>query len=143
MNLTVLENRLAAFNYTMKSIADDLHHFRDLIDKEIAEKESRKNEHDAYRKRDLARCFVAHKGDKLEVIGDFNLPSGDVDPDKRASADTVNVGEILEVTNVDALSNKYETAITLFRTCCGIDCTLDIDQIRKLLENDLVKVVEK
>ena len=131
----------------MTNIADDLHYFRDIVEKKLAEeearKEARKYEHDAYKKSEFARCFVAHKGDKLEVIGDFDLPAGDVDPDKRASADTVIVGEILEVTNVDALSNKYETAITLFRTCCGIDCVLDLDQIRKLLENDLVKIVEK
>ena len=134
MNLTVLANRLADFNNTMKGIADNLQYFRGLVEKKLAEEEARKGELEAYRNRDRAQSFVAHKGDKLEVIGEFKLPSTD---------DKTIVGETLEVTNIDALSSKYETTITLFRCDCGIDFTLDLYQIKKLLENDLIKVVEK
>lgn len=66
MNLTVLENRLADFNRTMYSIADDLRHFRVLVDKELAEKEARKGEGDReremYEKRELVHNLVVHKG---------------------------------------------------------------------------------
>ena len=147
MNTTVLENKIEALTQVMKSLADDSRHFRELIDTEIKRQKERAAKQAAWEKmhdkREIARALVAHKGDRFAVIGDFNLPTGDVDPDKRASADTVTANEILEVMNVDALSNKYETTITLFRIDCGVYFKLDIDQLRKLLENDLIKVIEK
>ena len=147
MNTTVLENKIDALTQVMKSLADDSRHFRELIDAELKRQKERSEKRAAldnmHEKHEAARAFVAHKGDRFEVIGAFNLPTKNVDPDKRASGDAVNVGEILEVTNVDVLSNKYETTITLFRIDCGVDCKLDLDQLRKLLENDLIVVINK
>lgn len=136
MNLTVLENRLAAFNDTMKSIADDLHHFRDLIDKEIAEKEARKNEHD------LAHNFIAHKGDNFTVCDDFTIPATeeDVDPDNRPTPNIMKKSEPLIVEKVDCLSSKYDVAVTVLRKHCGTSVVFTLDQIRKLIENDLIAI---
>lgn len=149
MNLTVLENRLADFNRTMYSIADDLRHFRVLVDKELAEKEARKGEVDReremYEKRELVHNLVVHKGDGFTVCDEFTLPStdADVNPDNRKAADTVMKGERLMVEKVDCLNNKYDVEVTLFRADCGVSIVLTLNQIRKLVENDILAIVGK
>lgn len=148
MNLTVLENRIAEFNRTMNSIAADLHHFRVLIDKELAEKEARKDrEREMYEKRELVHNLVVHNGDGFIVCDEFTLPSTDVDPDNRKAADTVMKGERLTVKKVDCLSNKYDVEITVFRDVQISDyvdtVVLTLDQIRKLVENDILAIVGK
>lgn len=143
MGFTGIENRLTELNNTLEGIADDMHHFRDLIDKELAEKESRKDEHDVYRKRDLARYFVAHKGNRFIVCDEFTVPAKDVDPDNRSAANIVKEGERLTVEKVDCLSDKYDVAVTVFRNDCGISIVLTLDQIRKLIENDILEIVGK
>lgn len=140
----LLENHFADLKNTMKSIACDLKHFRDLIDQKIAEEEARKGEHDAYKKCDIAHNFIAHKGDEFTVCDEFTIPSTEaVDPYNRKTANTVTKGERLTVEKVDCLSIKYDVKITVFRNDCGISVTLTLDQIRKLIENDLIKVVDK
>ena len=147
MNLTVLENRLADFNSTMKSIADDLHHFRTLLDKKLAEEERKDDdrEHEMYKKRELARNLIIHKGDGFTVCDEFTVPTTeeDVDPDNRPTANVVKEGERMTVEKVDCLSNKYDVEVTVFRNDCGISIVLTLGQIRKLIENDILVVVGK
>ena len=149
MNLTVLENRLADFNNTMKSVADDLHHFRDLLDKKLAEEEGREEERkymrEAERKRDIARCFIAHKGDGFTVCDDFTLPAAKegVDPAEGQTADIVKQGERLTVEKVDCLSSNYDPIVTIFRNDCGISFTLTLDKIQKLIMNDILMIIGK
>ena len=139
MNLTGLESRLTKLNDTMVGIANNLTHFRDLIDKEIAEKEAHKGEHDAYKKRETAHNFIAHKGDGFIVCDDFVIPGADSD----ATSNTVKEGERLTVEKVDCLSDKYDVKVTVFRNDCGISTVLTLDQIRKLIENDILAIVGK
>ena len=144
MNLTVLENRLADFNNTMKGIADDLRHFRVLIDKKLAEEETRKDEFEAYKKRDRACNFIAHKGDGFVVCDEFTIPTDEyADPDKKSAASIVKEGERLTVEKVDCLNSKYDVEVTIFRDDCGISVVLTLDQIRKLIKNDILAIVGK
>lgn len=144
MNLTVLENRLADFNNTMKGIADDLRHFRVLIDKKLAEEEARKDEFEAYKERDRACNFIAHKGDGFVVCNEFTIPTDEyADPDKKSAASIVNEGERLTVEKVDCLNSKYDVEVTIFRDDCGISVVLTLDQIRKLIKNDILAIVGK
>ena len=147
MNTTVLENRIAEFTTVMKGIADNLQYFRGLVEKEMAEKEARKgkdNECEMYKKREIARCFVAHKGDGFTVAEEFTVPTEeDVDPDNRATANIVKQGERLTVEKVDCLNNKYDVEVTVFRNDCGISTVLTLDQIRKLIENDILVIIGK
>ena len=142
MNLTVLENRLADFNNTMKSIADNLQYFRGIVEKEMADKEARKGEVDErekkYEKRELARNLIVRKGDSFFVNDDFNIPSTE-----SSVANTVKAYETLVVEKVDCLINKYDVEVTVFRPGCGISNVLTLDQIRKLVENDLIEVIKK
>ena len=142
MNLTVLENRLADFNNTMKGIADNLQYFRVLVEKEMAEKEARKGEVDReremYEKRELARNLIVRKGHSFFVCDDFNIPSTE-----SSVANTVKAYETLVVEKVDCLSSKYDVEVTVFRPGCGISNVLTLDQIRKLVENDLIEVIKK
>ena len=144
MNLTVLENRLADFNNTMKGIADDLRHFRVLIDKKLAEEEARKDEFEAYKKRDCACNFIAHKGDGFVVCDEFTIPTDEyADHDKKSEASIIKEGERLTVEKVDCLNSKYDVEVTIFRDDCGISVVLTLDQIRKLIKNDILAIVGK
>lgn len=147
MNLTVLENRLADFNNTMKGIADNLQYFRELVEKKIAEEEKRqeerKYEREAEKKHDLSRCFIAHKGDGFTVCDDFTIPEKDVDPDNRPTPNVVKEGERLTIKSVDCLSIKYDVSVTLLRNDHGTEIVLTLDQIRKLIENDILVIVGK
>ncbi len=144
MNLTVLENRLADFNNTMRGIADNLQHFRELVDKELAEKEAHKDEFEALKKRDRVCNFIAHKGDDFVVCDEFTIPTDeDVDPDKRPTANIIKEGERLSVEKIDCLSSKYDVEVTIFRNDCGISVVLTLDQIRKLIKNDVLVIVGK
>ena len=147
MNLTVLENRLADFNNTMKGIADNLQYFRGLVEKEMAEKEAHKGEEnrerEAYKKREIAHNFVAHKGDGFTVCDDFTIPEKDVDPDNGQTPNVVKEGERLTIKSVDCLSIKYDVAVTLLRNDHDTEIVLTLDQIRKLIENDILVIVGK
>ena len=145
MNLTVLENRLADFNCTMKSVADDLHYFRKLCEQKMEEEEDRKAEHEAWKKHEKLMHLVFKKGNKFLVKEDIKLPKteDDVDPDKRIPDPTISKNETLEVTEIDCLTNKYEVIVKLFRCDCGIDMTLTKEQLRKLVENELIELIEK
>ena len=145
MNLTVLENRIAAFDNTMKGIADDLHYFKTLCEQKMKEEEARKDEHDAWKKHEKLMQLVFKKGDKFLVKDDIKLPKteGGVDPDKRIPDPIVSKNETIEVTEVDCLTNKYEVIVKIFRCDCGIDMTLTKDQLKKLVENELLELVEK
>lgn len=137
MNLTVLENRLADFNNTMRSIADNLQYFREIVEKELAEKEARKTELDTYKKRDIARNYIVHKGDMFIVYDDFVVPGTAED------SNTVKEGERLTVDKVDCLSIRYDVDISLFRNDIGKTIVLTLDQIRKMVENDILAIVGK
>lgn len=144
MNLTVLENRLADFNNTMRSIADNLQYFKTLVEKEMSEKEAHKAEFEALKKRDRACNFIAHKGDGFVVCDEFTIPTDeDVDPDKRPTANIIKEGERLTVEKIDCLSNKYDVEVTIFRNDCGISVVLTLDQIRRLIKNDVLVIVGK
>lgn len=138
MNLTVLENRLADFNNTMRSIADNLQYFREIVEKELAEKEARKTELDTYKKRDIARNYIVHKGDMFFVQDDFVVPGIEIE-----DSNTVKEGERLTVDKVDCLSIRYDVDISLFRNDIGKTIVLTLDQIRKMVENDILAIVSK
>lgn len=144
MNVTGIENRLDKFAFVMKGIADDLHYFKKLCEQKMKEEEASKDEdreHEMYKKRELARNLIAHKGDGFIVCDDFVVPSS-VEPNPHV-ANTVKKGERLTVENVDCLSNRYDVAVTVFRNDCGISIVLSLDQIRKLIENDILQIVGK
>lgn len=52
-------------------------------------------------------------------------------------------GERLVVEKVDCLNNKYDVEVTLFRADCGVSIVLTLNQIRKLVENDILAIVGK
>lgn len=152
MNTTVLENRLAEFTTVMKGIADNLQYFRELVEKEMAEKEARKDaekdegrEREMYKKRELARNLIIHKGDGFTVCDEFTVPATeeDVDPDNRPTANIVKQGERLTVEKVDCLSSKYEVEVTVFRNDNISRFVLTLDQIRKMVENDILVIIGK
>ena len=145
MNLTVLENRLDQFTNVMKGVADDLHYFRKLCEQKMEEEEARKDEHEAWKKHEKLMRLVFKKGDNFLVKDDIKLPKaeGGVDPDKRIPDPTISKNETLEIREVDCLTNKYEVIITIFRCDCGIDMTLTKDQLKKLVENELLELIEK
>lgn len=145
MNLTGLEGRLTKLNDTMIGIANNLTHFRTLIDKEIAEKEAHKGEHEAWKKHEKLMRLVFKKGDNFLVKDDIKLPKaeGDVDPDTKIPDPIISKNETLEIREVDCLTNKYEVIVTIFRCDCGIDFTLTKDQLKKLVENELLELIEK
>lgn len=145
MNLTVLENRLAEFTCVMKGVADDLHYFKTLCEQKMKEEEASKDEHEAWKKHDKLMRLVFKKGDNFLVKDDIKLPKaeGDVDPDKRIPDPIISKNETLEIREVDCLTNKYEVIVKIFRCDCGIDMTLTKDQLKKLVENELLELIEK
>lgn len=146
MNTTVLENRIAEFTTVMKGIADNLQYFRGLVEKEMAEKEARKGkdtECEMYKKREIARCFVAHKGDGFTVADEIEVPFKDSLPPV-----TILKGERLTVDKVDCISSKYDVDVTVLRNDISTSdhhsyINLTLDQIRKLVENDILVVIGK
>lgn len=145
MNLTVLENRLDQFTNVMKGVADDLHYFRKLCEQKMEEEEARKDEHEEWKKHEKLMRLCFKKGDKFLVKDDIKLPKseGDVDPDTKIPDPIISKNETLEVMEVDCLTNKYEVIVKIFRCDCGIDFTLTKDQLKKLVENELLELIEK
>lgn len=145
MNLTVLENRLDQFTNVMKGVADDLHYFRKLCEQKMEEEEARKDEHEAWKKHEKLMRLCFKKGDNFLAKDDIKLPKaeGDVDPDTKIPDPIISKNETLEIREVDCLTNKYEVIVTIFRCDCGIDFTLTKDQLKKLVENELLELIEK
>ena len=144
MNITGIENRLDKFTFVMKGIADDLHYFKKICEQKMEEEEARKDEdrkREMYEKRELAHNLIVHKNDGFIVCDDFVVPSS-VEPNPHV-ANTVKKGERLTVEKVDCLSIKYDVAVTVFRDDCGISIVLTLDQIRKLIENDILSIIGK
>lgn len=147
MNTTVLENRLAEFTTVMKGIADNLQYFRELVEKKMAEEEARKggedHEREMYKKREIARCFVAHKGDGFTVADEIEVPVKDSLPPV-----TILKGERLTVDKVDCISSKYDVDVMVLRNNISTSdhpsyINLTLDQIRKLIENDILVIIGK
>ena len=146
MNLTVLENRLADFNNTMKGIADNLQYFRELVEKKVAADEACKDEHEAWKKHEKLMHFVFKKGDRFLVKQDVVIPAV---LRQKNDPRVVPAKRELLVKEVDCLSDAYTIKIVLDE--CGSDgnsyfydpIILDTDQVRKLIENEFIELIEK
>lgn len=145
MGTTGLENRITELNNTMEGIAANLQYFRELIGEKLAEEEARQSENEAWKKREKLMHLVFKKGDNFLVKDDIKLPKakGDVDPDKRIPDPIISKNETLEIREVDCPTDRYEVIVTIFRCDCGIDMTLTKDQLKKLVENELLELIEK
>lgn len=151
MNLTGIENKLSSFDRAIRSIADDLRHFRILIDKKLAEEEARDNspERDLWKEReerDAKARRVVKSGDRFIVKQDVVIPAV---LRQKNEPRTVPAKRELLVKEVDCLSEAFTIKIVLDE--CGSDgnsyfrdpIILDKDRVRKLIENEFIELIEK